>query len=105
MADTGKPLFLLLAELGVKDGVAPIHNLPGCWERQIGPHWWVAVNGHKQPMLCSKSEIPVAPFHCYVMFNGWPAGLFDPYGGTIAAGEAANEETFAAAIEAEIANG
>lgn len=44
-----------------------------------------------------KTEVPA--FHCYVEFNGWPAGLLSPYDGTFAAGEAANEETFIAALE------
>jgi len=32
----------------------------------------------------------VPPFNCYVEFNGWPAGVFNPFGGIIAAGELAN---------------
>lgn len=96
-----EPLFLLLASLAEKDGASPLNKHEGCWERQIGEHWWIAVNGHKDKVACSKgAEVP--PFNCYVEFNGWPAGLFDPMNGIIAAGEAANEETFAAAIEAEI---
>lgn len=97
-----EPLFILIARLAEKDGAAPINNLPGCWERQIGDHWWVAINAHGEPKKCSKGA-DVEPFHCYVQFNGWPAGVFTPYGGVIAAGAAANEESFAAAIEAELA--
>lgn len=96
-----EPLFLLIARLAEKDGAAPITTFEGCWERQIGAQWWVAINAHARPVKCSHgAEVP--PFNCYVEFNGWPAGLFDPYGGIIAAGEAANEESFAAAVEAEI---
>lgn len=97
-----EPLFLLLAKLAKKDGASPLNKHKGCWERQIDKHWWVAVNGHKEPVKCSKGP-NVPPFNCYVDFNGWPAGLFDPVNGLMAAGDAANEETFAAAIEAEIA--
>ena len=97
-----KPLFVLLAELGIKEDAAPLTKHAGCWERQIGKLWWVAVNGHDTPMKCSKGQ-EIKPFHCYVEFNGWPAGVITPYGGTFAAGDAANEESFAAAIEAEIA--
>lgn len=96
-----EPLFILLSKLAVKDGAAPINKNPGCWERQIG-EWWIAVNGQQDTEKCSHgAEVP--PFNCYVEFNGWPAGLFDPTGGIIAAGDAANEETFAAAVEAAIA--
>ena len=96
-----KPLFVLVAELAKKDGVARIDKLDGCWERQIGEQWWIAINGHTELVDCSRGA-KVPPFNCYVEFNGWPAGIFSPYEGMIAAGEAANEETFAAAIEAEI---
>ena len=97
---TKEPLFMLLARLATKDDAAPLNKHPGCWERGIGS-WWIAVNGHRDAIKCSHgAEVP--PFNCYVEFNGWPAGLFDPRGGIIAAGDAANEETFAAAVEAEI---
>jgi hypothetical protein len=102
--------FYKLAELAEHDGVETISLFPGCWTRQIGKHWWIAVNGHKQPMKASSPKgaskgdgIMVEPFHCYVEFNGWPAGIFSPYGGALAAGEAANEGTFIAAIDAELA--
>lgn len=98
---TKEPLFMLLARLATKDDAAPLNKHPGCWEREIG-EWWIAVNGHEDAIKCSHgAEVP--PFNCYVEFNGWPAGLFDPLGGIIAAGAAANEETFAAAVEAAIA--
>jgi hypothetical protein len=95
-------LFILIAKLAEKDGASPISKFDGCWERQIGEHWWIAVNAHNDDVKCSKGA-EVKPFNCYVEFNGWPAGVFDPFGGIIAAGSAANEETFAQAIEAEIA--
>lgn len=96
-----EPLFFLLAKLATKDDAAPLNKHPGCWERAIGDLWWIAVNGHLDTIKCSHGA-KVPPFNCYVEFNGWPAGLFDPMGGIIAAGDAANEETFAAAVEAEI---
>jgi hypothetical protein len=95
-------LFILVAKLAEKDGASPISKFHGCWERQIGEHWWIAVNAHEHDVKCSKG-IEVKPFNCYVEFNGWPAGIFDPFDGIIAAGSAANEEIFAQAIEAEIA--
>jgi hypothetical protein len=97
-----KALFLLIADLAIKDDMAPLNKHEACWERQVGEHWWIAVNGHKENKKCSHGT-KVPPFNCYVEFNGWPAGLFDPFDGIIAAGSVGNEEAFAAALEAEIA--
>src|SRR5262245_56692440 len=97
-----EPLFIYLAKLAEKDGVTPLADkVKGCWERKIGEHWWIAVNGTEKQQKCSKG-IQVPGFNCYVEFNGWPAGFFDPYGGVLASGEAANEETFVQAIEEEL---
>lgn len=87
----------LAAVLGVRD----INQLPGCWEHAIDEHWWIAINGHREMAQTSKGD-DVAPFHCWVEFNGWPAGYFDVIGGTLAAGEAANENAFIAALKAAI---
>lgn len=106
-----EPLFVTLGRLAEKDGALPLNKLPGCWERQIGKEWWVAINAHDHPQKVSSHSgasasegFVVEPFHAYVEFNGWPAGVFTPYGGAFAAGDAANEEAFVAAIEAEIAS-
>src|SRR5262245_53364305 len=92
------PLFLLLAELAKKDGASPISKQKGCWERQIGADWWVAVNGHEAAHKCSRGA-RVEFGHCYVEHLGFPAGLFTPYGGVMAAGNVVNEEAFAQALE------
>jgi hypothetical protein len=102
MSEDKEPLFVLVCQLAEKDGVSGIHRLPGCWERKVDKHWWIAINGHEEEVACSKGP-KVPPFNCYVEFNGWPAGSFSPYEGIIAAGELANEETFAAALEKAIA--
>jgi hypothetical protein len=78
---------------------APLNRHPGCWEVGIDQHWWIAVNAHNEPKTCSKGT-EVAPFACYVGFNGWPAGILTPTGGALAAGSLANEETFLAALAA-----
>lgn len=36
----------------------------------------------------------VEPFNMHITWGGFPAGTIDPFGGIIAAGEAANEATF-----------
>lgn len=90
-----------IADLAYALGVRDLNKRTACWEYQIDLHWWIAVNGTTKTIECSK-EVEVEPYHCYVEFNGWPAGLFCPYGGTIAAGTAANERTFIEAIESLI---
>jgi hypothetical protein len=86
-------------ELAHRRGVTKINELPGCWEIQVDSAWWLAVNGHRETTKCSKGT-EVLPFHAYVEFNGWPAGIFNPYGGTMAAGTVANEDAFIAAVKA-----
>jgi hypothetical protein len=90
--------FAAVCDLAISLGVTRINKLPGCWEHQVDEHWWVAVNGHDKPTLCS-TETSVPPFSIYVVFNGWPAGIIDAGGGCLAAGALANEETFLAAIQ------
>ena len=102
-----KPLFVLMCDLGLKLGVKRINELPGCWEQRVDDQWWFAMNGHNEPMIARSSDgasssgegVSVPPFHAYVEYNGWPAGMLTPYDGILAAGEGANEETFAAALE------
>lgn len=95
--------FDRIAELGIVLGVSPLNKIDGCWECQIDEHWWIAVNGHKTAIKTSDG-IKVEPYTCFVKFNGWPAGVFDPVnGGVIAAGTLANEDAFIKAIEEKIA--
>lgn len=103
MADRISEAFAKIAALAAHDGVKAINELEGCWEREIG-EWWIAVNGHTENTACSRGA-SVWPFNCYVEFNGWPAGMFDPYCGIIvASGEAANEDALIAAIDALLDN-
>lgn len=93
--------FELLVDLCVAVGASPPKQFPACWELKLDEHWEIAFNGHSGPRRCSHGR-DVAPFTCYVQFNGWPAGVFDVTGGAIAAGEGANEFTFLAALRARI---
>jgi hypothetical protein len=95
--------FAVLADLCIALGEAPLSKHVACWEHKIDERWAVAVNGHNEPKHCSFSAVPVDPFNCYVQFNGWPAGILNPYGGIIAAGELANEATFIEAMRDRIA--
>ena len=96
--------FAVLAKLGNLLGAGPLNKREGCWEFQIDEDWKIAINGHKEPTPCSMSDVPLMPFHCYIEYNGWPAGVINPVGGIIAAGSDANENTFIEAIEKRIAS-
>lgn len=85
----------LCAALGAEN----INELQGCWEYQVDDQWFIALNGHSKPAKCSRGG-EVEPFGCYVEWNGWPAGTMNPFGGILAAGEAANEASFIAALKA-----
>jgi len=91
--------FAAVADLGVALGVEKINTLPGCWEHQIDDDWRVAMNGHREEVKDS-SGAGVPPFHIYIEWKGWPAGLINPYGGSIVAGGNACEDSFIAAVRA-----
>lgn len=94
--------IMKLADLAIALDAAPLNKHKGCWEHDIDQRWSVYWNGHGEPQKSSRG-VQVPAFTCAVHYNGWPAGLINPYGGIIAAGEAANENTFIAAIEAALA--
>lgn len=94
--------------LAAVEGAAPLNAHEGCWCCKIDERWAIAVNGHDRDESIPKGSsifplgvAKVLPFHMYVEFNGWPAGMLHPYGGSIAAGELANLSTLAAALEAK----
>ena len=94
-------VYAKLVDLAYALGARNICNLPGCWEHQIDDQWWCAGNGGKVERQCS-TGISVPPCTFYLEFNGWPAGFVGPAGGIVAAGEAANEDSLLAAIEARM---
>lgn len=88
-----------IAQLAHRVGATPGNKFENCWERQVDDHWWISMNCHPEARKNSKGiEVPM--FSCYVEFNGWPAGIINPFGGIIAAGSLANEDTFIAAVKA-----
>ena len=102
--------FLVLCELADKRGEVPFDKAPACWEctfpSVLGEGrdtWQVAINGHNTPTRSSLSEKPIDPFHAFVYYNGWPAGVLTPYDGWIARGSGANEDSFVASVRAAIA--
>lgn len=93
-------VFDLIAQIAIADGDSPITKFPGCWHRKLDDEWEIWVNGHREKMAIPRhEELKVSPFHCYVEFNGWPAGVFTPFDGCIVAGKLANEETFIKALK------
>lgn len=91
--------FLLIGELAHANGATPLKDYPGCWEASVGERWWVALNGHAEAVECSRG-LKVDPYHAYVEFKGWPAGVINPVGGTIVG--FASEDALIAALEAAI---
>lgn len=93
--------FDLLAQLAIARDAVPLSKHAGCWECQIGKQWWAAINGQKAAVKCSRGP-EVEPYHAYIEFNGWPAGILSPFEGTMAAGAVANEATLCQAIREEL---
>lgn len=78
----------------------------------IGGNWFIAVNGAENEQAFQRNardgvplpEASIPPFSALVYWGDWPAGIIDPYGGCLAAGESANEDTLCAALDAAIAS-
>jgi hypothetical protein len=95
-------VFALIAELAAALGVREIGTtFPACWELDVDPHWHLSINGHEDEQK-NHTGVPVPPFHCYAEFNGWPAGLFTPFGGVVAAGTVANEAALIRALRVKL---
>lgn len=101
MSEQLSTTFMAIADYAVATGQAPIKDK--VWKVRLDDHWEFAVSGMKEPQIVrmegSDTEHTLDPFHAYVEFNGWPAGVFSPYGGSFAAGEMANEQTFCEALK------
>lgn len=95
----------LILAIHRQDNAPSLNILPGLWKRVVDEHWTFWVNGHREARAIEDSLLGsqgarVNPYDCWVEFNGWPAGSFSlPTGeGVIAAGQAANYETFCEAL-------
>ncbi len=94
-----------------KRGAIPLNKLPGCFYEKIDRSWELAVNGLKTPQKAtfetedeSGSE-SIEPYHCHVHYNGWPAAVLHPGGGTVCAGSKANLQKLVEAVEAAVNRG
>lgn len=88
--------FMLIGELAYARGARNIKATTGLHRFDIDATWSVAVNPHAE-----KIE-NVLPYHAMVWFNGWPAGIVFAYGGSIVAGDGANEDSLVKALRAAI---
>lgn len=98
-------VFGAIAELALALGVRDLCQRDGCWAHQVDDRWWLAVNGKREPQSVvvtarggGGEEVSVPQYSAVIYYNGWPAGIVDPFGGVLAAGEGANEDTFLAAL-------
>ncbi len=67
----------------------------------LDSRWWFAVNGNKGTRTVKALEwgdIEIPAYTAAVFYNGWPAGMFDPYAGVFAAGSCANAVSFDQAV-------
>lgn len=76
------------------------------WMGSVDKNWVIAIHANKNKIIGFKPEGAVSMEAEYgimlVWFNCWLAGMLDPFGGEIAAGELANENTLIKAIENRI---
>ena len=79
----------------------PMNKIVGCWELEVDEHWWIAVNGHQGPKDCSR-DVSVPPYHAYIEWCGWPAGMVSPKDGIVAAGREANYPALLQALDAHL---
>ena len=94
--------FALIAELAHLLGVKAINRLPGCWELSLPNGWWLAVNGRRTPVRCSRG-VEVPTFSAYVERCDFPAGILDPYGGVLVGYGSRTEADLIAALRSEVA--
>ena len=83
--------FILCVDLALKRGHKNIRDQVLALD--VDGAWKITINGKSE--ACDN----IPPYGVLVEFNGWPAGILDPGGGVIAAGEAANEDTLIAALK------
>ncbi len=98
--------FMKIIALTQYLGVMNIKSLGKPWVHAVDERWTIAINGQPVAMAVEIDQTmgvaALEPYHAAVWYNGWLAGIFSPAGGVFAAGSGANEETFAAAIDAAI---
>lgn len=95
-------LFEVLVDFAYSLGGRSIKDLPGCWEHRWmhdRKEWLVATHAGEGPRKTSTGA-EIGPGLFFVECNGWPAGIVEMNGWTIAAGSVINEAAFRAAVAA-----
>ena len=89
----------LIAQLTIRLNLAPVPATG--LTIKIDDRWTVTIANKETVRSAGGVEVP--PFCVYIEFNGWPAGIINPFEGSIVAGEAANEDALIAALQARLA--
>lgn len=87
-------VFDLVAQLAVQQGHCNVTDLVTI---RVDDKWTVKVNGHRTE---TKEHIP--PFHAAIEYNGFPAGLITPFGGSMVDHPNANESLLCEALRAAL---
>lgn len=91
---------VILVELAGLLGLENISRKEGCCEIVVDDQWKVAVNPHDSPMV--HNSVLIKPFHTFIWFNGWPAGMMTPFDGCFIESSTANEDEFIRAMARRI---
>lgn len=91
---------IVLVALAQEVGIQNIIANEGCTEIVIDPQWTVAVNPHDSKQKHNGATIE--PYHTFIWFNDWPAGMMTPFQGCFVEGSEANEDEFIRAIAKRI---
>lgn len=105
-----------VARLAEVQGLAAANTVPGVIVIPIDDRWTAAVNGHSHAVMAQLDHCMLAelePFEIGFWYQGWFAGALRPFKqgeiiaeqGVIASGEAANEATLRAALDAALERG
>ena len=86
-------IFYYISLIAEKNNVRNIGKLDGLWKCKVDEDWEFRVNGHDEEI----DGIP--PYYALIVYRGLPAGLVNPFGGTIAAGQVVNEDVFIEAMK------
>lgn len=73
-------MLALILKLAEKDGVAPLDELPGAWERSLPFKWSFIINGHQVPVATARKGLFVPACACNVYAAKFLAGSFTFHG-------------------------